>query len=547
MARTALFGLLQRSFRKARLIKQGDSAHVLELLASCRRPGQVSRRVFLRRAAGTAAVVGASTMIPGCLTPGSRRTEKNAPRIAIVGGGMAGLNAAYTLKKKGFHASVFEASGRTGGRMWSATDMLAPGLTTELGGEFIDSGHDDMFALIREFALPLLDMHDDANVGLVEDACFFRGRHYSENEIVEVFLPVADKMQSDFDGLGETIDYQNADKAAALDHTSLAEYLQRLGGAGFLLALLEVAYVTEYGLDAHEQSALNLLTLIGLDTSEGFAVFGESDERFKVCGGNQRVTDELTRRLDRQIDREHRLSAVRSRGSGFSLTFERKGSGSLNVDADFVVMAVPFSVLREVEIQVDLPPVKRRAINELGYGTNAKLLLGFNSPLWRSNGYAGNILTDQAFQLGWDNSRLQRNAQAGYTLYSGGKAGIQVGAGTPTEQAQRLLPGLSAAFPGVEAQRNGRVERFHWPSYPQSRGSYSCYRPGQWTTIRGAESESVGNLHFAGEHCSSDFQGFMNGAAETGRQSAQAILAAIHGHSRANSHVSRRRFMADST
>ncbi|MBK8608608.1 MAG: FAD-dependent oxidoreductase [Chitinophagaceae bacterium] len=54
--------------------------------------------------------------------------------------------------------------------------------------------------------------------------------------------------------------------------------------------------------------------------------------------------------------------------------------------------------------------------------------------------------------------------------------------------------------------------------------SYACYKPGQWTTIGGAEIEPVGNLLFAGEHCSSDFQGYMNGGAETGRRAAAELM-----------------------
>lgn len=546
MARTALFGLLQRSFRKARLIESGDAAYLSDLLNAAVQPDELSRRRFLKQAAGAAAVAGASTMLPGCRSTQPKIVPKStAPRIAIVGGGMAGLNAAYTLKKSGLPATVFEASKRTGGRMWSAQDMLASGLTTEIGGEFLDSGHDDMFALIQEFNLPMLDMHDDAKAGLIEDACFFGGRHYTEAEIVEAFRPLATRMQGDFAGLGETIDYHSTGGAETLDRTTLEEYLgRRLGAVGFLRALLEVAYVTEYGLDAGQQSALNLLTLIGLDTADGFAVFGESDERYKVLGGNQRVTDELAGRLAGLIVHEYRLTAVRSRGSGFTLTFDRKGSGSIDVDADFVVMTVPFSLLREVDINLELPPAKRKAIDELGYGTNAKLLLGFHAPAWRTLGYSGNVLTDEAFQLGWDNSRLQKNANGGFTMYSGGKAGITVGEGTPAEQAKRLIPGLSAVFPGVADRRNGRIERFHWPSFPHSKGSYACYKPGQWTTIRGAECEPVGNLFFAGEHCSPEFQGFMNGAAETGRRAAEAILASVRSASQAQREVSRRFFMA---
>jgi monoamine oxidase len=66
--------------------------------------------------------------------------------------------------------------------------------------------------------------------------------------------------------------------------------------------------------------------------------------------------------------------------------------------------------------------------------------------------------------------------------------------------------------------------RFHWPTHPWTKGSYAAYRPGQWTTIHGAEGERVGNLHFAGEHCSINSQGFMNGAVETGESAAKAVL-----------------------
>ncbi len=80
--------------------------------------------------------------------------------------------------------------------------------------------------------------------------------------------------------------------------------------------------------------------------------------------------------------------------------------------------------------------------------------------------------------------------------------------------------------PGLSALKT-REARFHWPSFPYSRGSYACYLPGQWTSIRGAEREAVGNLHFAGEHCSLDAQGFMEGGCETGERAAAEVLVAL--------------------
>lgn len=67
----------------------------------------------------------------------------------------------------------------------------------------------------------------------------------------------------------------------------------------------------------------------------------------------------------------------------------------------------------------------------------------------------------------------------------------------------------------------------HWPTNPFVRGSYASYKVGQWTAFRGAEGEPAGRLHFAGEHCSLESQGFMNGGCETGERVAQEVLAVM--------------------
>jgi len=69
----------------------------------------------------------------------------------------------------------------------------------------------------------------------------------------------------------------------------------------------------------------------------------------------------------------------------------------------------------------------------------------------------------------------------------------------------------------------------HWPSNPNTLGSYTCYRPGQFTSICGNEGKPVDNLFFAGEHANSFYwwQGFMEGAALSGKDAAAAILAKV--------------------
>jgi monoamine oxidase len=297
--------------------------------------------------------------------------------------------------------------------------------------------------------------------------------------------------------------------------------------------LLEVAYVTEFGLDADEQSALNFLDMIPTEAPQHgpLELLGDSDERYKILGGNQKIVDELARRLDGQIRLEHRLTRIASSAAGYDLSFDVAGAGPIEIRADIVILALPFTLLREVDIQVALPPVKTKAIRELGYGMCAKVMAGFDARPWRDQGFAGNIFSDEPFQLAWENSRLQPAAgpQAGITFYSGGAAALRAVSATPEEQAQRFMRSLEKAYPGSWARFNGKTARMDWPNYAWTKAAYACYRPGQWTTISGAEFLPVGNLHFAGEHCSPDFLGFMNGGAETGRRAAHNVMAALAG------------------
>ncbi|HEX8031813.1 MAG TPA: NAD(P)/FAD-dependent oxidoreductase, partial [Vicinamibacterales bacterium] len=399
----------------------------------------------------------------------------------------------------------------------------------ELGGEFIDTGHEEMLALMDEFGLERIDVAGPEAEKFKPETYFINGRHYTQAQCARAFVPIAKQILEDYDSMGEVVNYETEGGGAKFDRMTMAQYFDKIGATGWIRELFEVAYVTEYGLEASEQSALNFIFLIGtgdLKNTKEAVLLGESDERYKVRGGNQRVVDELAKRLEPQIQRRHKLEAVRARGEGYTLTFQT-GNGATDVDADILVMAIPFTMLRDVKIDVPLPELKKRAINELGYGMNAKVLVGFSSRPWQTLGYSGATYSDEMFQLAWDNAFMQPGAGGGLTLYSGGKLAMDAGQGTAEEAAARLLKGIERAYPGTLKARNGKVSRFHWPTYAWTKAAYACYKPGQWTTIAGAEGLPVGNMFFAGEHCSYDFQGYMNGGAQTGADAAKAVMAKL--------------------
>jgi monoamine oxidase len=478
-----------------------------------------SRRKFLRATAGASAAL----MLAAC-APMPRRSARDDD-VVIVGAGIAGLVCAHRLRQAGVGVRIFEAQERIGGRILSLRNHFADGQVCELGGELIDSNHIHMHALCGELGLTLDDLSLDptARAG---DVWFANGRRYSEAEIIREFAPLAASIARDADTLPEEqITYLAPGGAEALDRETMTAWLDRNGAHGWLRTLIEVAYTTEMGLECDQQSALNFLTFIDPGT-EQFRIFGASDERFHVRGGNDLVVQKLGARLDDAITTGAVLEALKQDADGaYALTF-RRGAASSDVRARRVVLAIPFTTLRRVRLDVELSPAKRLAIDRLRYGTNAKLMIGFDERVWwTQHRSSGATYSDLSPQTTWETSRMQPGAAGILTNFVGGRHGIEIGEGTAKSQADAAANALDAIFPGLSAARGAsREARTHWPTNPWTLGSYACFGPGDWTSIRGAIGESAGRLHFAGEHCAFDNQGFMEGGAETGEWAAAAIL-----------------------
>ncbi|HEY0233310.1 MAG TPA: FAD-dependent oxidoreductase, partial [Dokdonella sp.] len=511
MARTRLVDLLRRGALVAAQARASGEPLDEAIARERERRIDASRRRFLQQSLGASA----GLLLAACAPPPRRAQGRDD--VVIVGAGIAGLSCAWRLRQAGVGVHVYEAQERIGGRILSLRGHFADGQVCELGGELIDSGHERVRALAAELDLVLDDLAEDPTAAY-GDIWFCAGRRYSETDILREFAPLAEAIRRDADTLPEAqITYAAPGGAEALDRESLAHWLDRNGASGWLRRLIEVAYTTEMGLECEQQSALNFLTFIDPGV-ERFRVFGESDERFHVRGGNDQIATRLGAKLDDALTTGAILEAVhRSAGGNTVLSF-RRGSGAFQVQARRVVLALPFTTLRQVHLDLDLPPAKRRAIAELGYGSNAKLMIGFNERIWRTrHASGGSTYSDLPLQTTWETSRQQAGAAGILTNFVGGRHGLAIGSGTPKEQADTATQQLEAIFPGLAGARAGmREARFHWPTFAWTQGSYACFMPGQWTTLRGAIGERVGDLHFAGEHCAFDNQGFMEGGVETG-------------------------------
>ncbi|MGH7801961.1 MAG: flavin monoamine oxidase family protein [Thermodesulfobacteriota bacterium] len=538
MIRSILFKKLARTIRIAHYCEENniptsegiERIADLELRLAKRR---ASRRDFLGTM-GKLAVAGAIGSVAWPL----RRTLA-APNqgpdvsIAIVGAGLAGLACGDELRKNGIDPTIYDANSRVGGRCFSLSGFF-PGQVAERGGEFVDNLHKTMLGYAQEFNLELEDVEKEPPG---EVFYFFNGQHFPESLVVDEYRNLVATMHDDLRTLTPPTADSHTDADELLDFTNLQDYLDTRGAGDLIKAAVKAAYVAEYGLEIDEQSCLNFLLFIHVDKRSKFRPFGVfSDERYHIIGGNDLIVERLHSRLQDQIELGMLLVRARKTSTGRVELIFKDGSRTITATHDAVVFAIPFSTLREVELDasLELPEWKLDAIQMLRYGTNAKMMIGFNSRPWIAQGSKGTSYSDLTnHQNTWEtNPTKATDMHAILTDYSGGNRGASLNTQKVQTEAKLFLTDLDRVYPGAfaaafrDAKGKFRVHLEHWPSNPLVKGSYTCNHPGYFTTIADNEAKPIGTLYFAGEHTSSFYesQGFMEGAALSGIRAAQEIL-----------------------
>ena len=483
----------------------------------------LTRRQLLARAGAAAAAALAAE-------GGTAAASRGAPTVIVIGGGLAGLSATRSLIHRGHRVRLFEASDRLGGRVWMLRGFLAGGQVSEHGGEFISSEHTAMRGLADRFGLRLENtLRYPAGT---RDRYHFRGPYplrAAEADWAAAFPIFRDAVHAA--GYPTTFDRSTA-AGRALDRMTVAEWIEAKLPGGLrsrLGALVANSCVGEYGGDIDRQSALNIVYLLGFDSRHDLSLAG-TDEKFHVRGGNDQVPDALAARIPAgSVETGAELVALRRRPSGECVcTFARRGGAHFEAVADRVVLALPFTMLRRADLsRAGLSARKLDAIRHLPMGTNAKLHVQFGERYWYDLGADGNVYADTGFESCWEATTAEPGRQGVLVQYTGGRLGVHPGAPAhgPAGPAltRRFLRQLEPVLPGGSRHWNGRAWLDHWAAHPWTHGSYSYWGPGHYTRFAGYEGVPEGTIHFAGEHTSLNFQGYMEGAVRSGRRAAREI------------------------
>jgi monoamine oxidase len=461
----------------------------------------------------------------------SAAARRGAPRIAIIGAGLAGLAAAHALRRAGHDPEVFEASERLGGRCFSERAAFAEGQIAERGGEFLDTAHTEILALAKALGLAVDDVLADQPEGS-EGWALLDGARYTGDAATRDFQAVFPIVQKQARALGDHYGYADSNATArTLDAMSVSDWIAQHvpGGTGSLFGrLVANAFEEEYAIEAARLSAISLVVALSASPRDSFQPYAGSDQRFHIRGGNDALVARLAASLLRPVEPGMPLVALARRHDGRYDVTLRRGSGTLTDRFDRVVLALPFSNLRDVDLsRAGFRPRKLRAIRELPMGASTKLQLQFHERLWRAARNNGEVRLDGSFHGTWEVSRAQAGRAGILNFWSGGDRAVAAGKDTPEAQAARALADLEAALPGITRAWNGRVIRNTWDAGSGPRGSYAYYPPGYMTTLLGIEGEPEGACHFAGEHTSLEWQGYLNGAVESGQRAAREVLRAV--------------------
>lgn len=458
---------------------------------------------------------GAGLLVPGCASTGrGGRSGRSGPRVIIIGAGFAGLACARALRAGGADVVVLEARDRVGGRV-SSSHTLAPGGIVEAGGEFIGVNHPLWQSLAPELGLALAEIpEEDGSSPLV-----IGGRALTDAE-AEALWEDLGRVEPVLNDLARAIDpdrpWRSAN-AAALDSSSVADWLAGVECSADGRALLGAMFEHDNGVPLESQSLLGLLAMVG---GHGVEAWWTDTETHRCEGGNQRLAAAIAAELGSRVRLSAPVSGVRVREDGVEVEL---ASGAIE-RGDVVVVAVPPSTWERIAFEAPGIEGVRPQMGEA-----LKVVLALDRPAWRDAGACADSMSDGAIGYTWNPLSTSGGGAGGasgaaLSCFAGGSHARDLARlGRPSGRAE-LDAALARIHPDVPAAIT-RATLIDWPSEPWTRAGYSFPAPGQVTTVgpKLREGLASGRLRFAGEHCSPRFIGYMEGALQSGVRVAREI------------------------
>jgi monoamine oxidase len=482
----------------------------------------IPRRQFLASAVLTTAAL---SLRPSIVV--GRQLKRRGPpkKIIVVGAGLAGLSTAYELMLAGHDVTVLEAQLRPGGRVCTFRSPFSDGLYAEVGAMHIPETHDITLSYLQLFNLPLDPEPSFARASL----SYVRGKRIvvrDETKVDWSFDLSEEDKKLDMAGLLDKYETPKAyeeigDPAAPTwsvsalqkyDGISYRDFLKTNGASDDTFALATFGWDKLWGEGLETVSALTVLR----DTASWL----KSRHEFKIHGGNDLLPKAFAERLKERI--HYGAPVVRMEQTAREVRVHFQNGNTRNtLTADRMVCAIPFSVLRSVEVSPPFSPEKRKAVKELPYFSGARVSIQCRRKFWTDEGLNGSVFTDSP--LGWvfDATVTQPGPRGILQCYAGGSNAREIMGMDEQKRVAYVTQEMSRFYPNISEYFEGGASKC-WEEDPWARGASSWYKPGQMGELWPHVARPEGRIHFAGDH-TSPYLRWMQGALHSGNRVAAEI------------------------
>ena len=424
-------------------------------------------------------------------------------RVIVVGGGLAGLVAARDLIARGAEVHLLEARDRLGGRVWSIEDAEFSDAPIELGGEFIDGEHAAIRSLCHELKLALVPVLKDG-FGLALDV---KGRVHVFNGQRPIWHDFKKTLALEAAAFaGADCDW-NSTVAQLIGRHSLQTLLTARGASREVLAFAQ-GLRGFYLADPDRLSAIVAVELATQPIDPGHVTLS------RIKGGNDRLVQALAKSPRLKIALQSVVKKIEHDDRAVRVVVEDGSKRGAMIKGDFLVLATPPAIAKALEFAPAVPATLRRAWQALQSGPATKAHVRFDTHWWRKTG------RPRAFGSNLDTGAIWETAGTGpasLTMLAGGRASAALRALLEEGGPQRVVRRLSWLGEPEEARDFRSIS---WELDPYALGGYTFFGADFRPEWRSELSRSFGRIAFAGDHTSRDWQGYMNGAVESGHRAA---------------------------